>query len=143
MHNLARLVEEHDALADAARTLIALATEECGRPAEAHRELTHFREELDAHLAAEADFMYADEMRKDPTRLDTEIIAFEQEFADLKNNWADYLAQWSLEAITADWAGFASATTMMMHRLLERIEAENAVLYPLALQHGRIRLRAA
>lgn len=143
MHTLARLIDDHETMTNAVEDLMALAAQQDPSPAQAYAQLCDFKAQLHTHLEAEADFIYAEEMRKDPTRLDAEVIAFEREFADLKNNWGAYLAEWSKDAIEADWTGFSSATMLMMRRLLERIEAENAILYPLALQHGRIRLRAA
>jgi len=143
MQTFAQLIDDHEGLAIEAKRLIALVSQQESHAAQAYDQLCKFRNQLDTHLYAEADFIYADEMRKDPSRLETEIIAFEQEFADLKADWGDYLTEWSEDNIASDWAEFAGVTARMMGRLLERIAAENAVLYPLALQHGRIRLRAA
>lgn len=143
MQNLAQLIEDHDTLAWGVKRLTEIASSPEPHAEQAYDQLRIFSDQLDAHLYAEADFIYADEMRKDPSRLDKEIIEFEQEFLDLKNDWHMYLTEWSEENMAVDWMEFSRHTLHMMGRLLERIEKENAVLYPLALQHARIRLRAA
>ncbi len=143
MQILAQLIDDHEALSGATKNLIALVSQEQSCATTAHDQLSAFRDLLHTHLQAEADFIYADELRKDPSRLDNEVTAFEQEFSDLKRDWGRYLVKWSKDNIAADRSKFSDETVRMMGRLLERIEAENAVLYPLALQHGRIRLRAA
>lgn len=143
MQNLAQLIEDHDTLAWGVKRLTEIASSPEPLAEQAYDQLRIFSDQLDAHLYAEADFIYADEMRKDPSRLDKEIIEFEQEFLDLKNDWHIYLTEWSEESMAVDWMEFSRHTLHMMGRLLERIEKENAVLYPLALQYARIRLRAA
>lgn len=143
MQILAQLIDDHEALTGATKNLITLVSQAQSCATTAYKQLCSFRDLLDTHLKAEADFIYADELRKDPSRLNNEVAAFEQAFSDLRNDWGAYLLRWSENTIASDWSKFSDETARMMGRLLERIEAENAVLYPLALQYGRIRLRAA
>jgi hypothetical protein len=142
MQNIGRLIEEHKALGGLIEKLLAVAGSASSDGAEAYDALRAFACQLEAHLAAEATFIYADHMRASHAPLDHAVERFEADFADLKCEWSTYLHEWTEDNICVDRDGFADATAWMMERMLARIEAENAVLYPLALQHGRISLRA-
>lgn len=98
---------------------------------------------LDDHLSREDSFLYDQLLGATDKVFPEAVLAFRRSFADLAADWGDYLTSWDAECIRADWTTFASETIAMMIRLRARIADENALLYPLALQRGHIRLRAA
>lgn len=66
---------------------------------------------------------------------------FERMFQDLRSDWEQYLGDWNSETVAADRATFKHETETMVIRLRERVRAETSLIYPVALQHGAIRLR--
>ena len=96
-----------------------------------------------SHLTREEHFFYEELMAPRDGKFPAAVAEFRSSFASLTEAWSDYLRHWDADGIAADWAGFARQTTAMMNRLRERIADENRLLYPLALQSCRIRLRTA
>lgn len=141
MHDIERLILEHKAMDGLAEYLLALVESSGPRAEEAFSLIRRLSACLDEHLAAEQSFLYANHFAAVPGRLDEEVTAFERTFADLKEEWALYLHEWTPDNISIDWRNFAHATQWIIRRLRERIAQENDILYPLALQKGRIRLR--
>ncbi len=143
MHDIERLIQEHRAMDELAQDLLELMESPEPRAEEAFSLVRRLSACLDEHLAAEQGFLYADHFAAVPGRLDGEVAAFERAFADLKEEWALYLLEWMPENIGVDWRNFSHATGWIIGRLRERIAQEDDILYPLALQQGRIRLRPA
>jgi hypothetical protein len=98
---------------------------------------------LDDHLSREDAFLYGKLIGTQPDRFPGAVSKFHADFAELASAWQDYLKMWDPSAIASDWTEFCRETTIMMGWLRQRIADENALLYPLALQTGRIRLRQA
>lgn len=96
-----------------------------------------------SHLTREEDFFYEELMAPGDGKFPAAVAEFRRSFASLTEAWSDYLGHWDADRIATDWAGFARQTTAIMNRLRERIADENRLLYPLALQSCRIRLRTA
>lgn len=142
MQNLMNLINDHQVLDQMAADIMALSASEPDAAA-GYRMLGAFKARLDDHLADEADFLYEDHMRADPTRMDDEVRRFTRAFEDLTAQWGRYLVEWTEDGMSRDWDGFVRSSQAIMQRMRQRIAQENAVLYPLALQHSRIRLRAA
>lgn len=126
------LLNDHERLATLAERLLGITTGQPD-PAAAHRALTTLAQELESHLVEEADFAYSDALRRSHAWLHHEVIAFEDEFAQLRARWSDYLDMWTEPRMARDWSTFVDATAWMMAELLRRIDRENAVLYPLVL----------
>ena len=57
--------------------------------------------------------------------------------------WRTYVGEWGRDCIVADWEVFREETTVVLVRLHERLRTEASTIYPVALQRGAIRLRAA
>jgi hypothetical protein len=98
---------------------------------------------LGEHLAKEDGFLYEKSIRATEANFTEALDRFESDFANLGEDWKAYLEEWPADAIAHDFDRFAEATVSLMGRLGARIAHENSLLYPLALQGGRIRLRAA
>lgn len=141
MHTIERLIQDHQALDNMALEIIEMVQPVEPRAIEVFNRLRSLSACLDEHLASEQGFLYADHFQAKTARLDEEVAAFERAFEDLKEEWALYLQEWTPDNIAIDWRNFSHATQWIMGRLRERIAQENDILYPLALQCGRIRLR--
>lgn len=142
MQDFATLIVEHDRMDAMAADLIAMVDAQDGHdPAEAYDKVRALALCLDTHLAHEDEYLYAGDAARTPALLDRAVGRLTTDFAALKAEWSTYLREWSEENISIDWPSFARATVWMMEQLRARIAFENAVLYPLALQYGRIRLR--
>lgn len=142
MHTIQRLIQDHQAMDDMARDIMEMVSPSAPpRAIDAFNALRRLSACLDEHLAGEASFLYTDQLRAETSRLETEIAAFERDFEDLKQEWALYLHEWTPDNIAIDWRNYSHATLWIMNRLRARIMQENDILYPLALQQSRIRLR--
>lgn len=98
---------------------------------------------LEDHLSREKGFLYDGLIRDRAKDFTAAVVAFHDSFADLVEDWGEYLRGWDAECIAIDWPMFGEETVTMMERLRARIAEENGLLYPLALRHSCIRLRAA
>jgi hypothetical protein len=56
-------------------------------------------------------------------------------FEALKEDWGQYLYRWDPEHVARDWERFRDESVVMLERLNERVAAETAVLYSLAIHH--------
>lgn len=61
--------------------------------------------------------------------------------AQMNRDWPAYLDRWDIRRIEYAWPAFASETRRILTKGLERLKLENAIIYPLALDHGTIRIR--
>ncbi|MBV9840528.1 MAG: hemerythrin domain-containing protein [Sphingomonadaceae bacterium] len=68
--------------------------------------------------------------------------SFADEYRGLEQDLEIYLSDWTAECIAADWETFGAETTAILTRMRHRVARESAVVYPLALQRGAVRLRA-
>jgi hypothetical protein len=87
--------------------------------------------------------LYTDASRLEKTPLEKQVGSFDPILADVKAEWMIYAAEWNEENIGIDWQTFGRDTLQIVTLLRERISERNEVLYPLALQENRIRLRSA
>jgi hypothetical protein len=142
MQDLQTLIAEHDHMDDLAEQLIAIATDREDVTGALCLRAT-LSISLEDHLSREDSFLYDQLLGATDKVFPAAVLDFRRSFADLAADWGDYLSTWDAECIRADWASFAAETIAIMHRLRARIADENALLYPLALQKGHIRLRAA
>jgi Hemerythrin HHE cation binding domain len=138
MQDIVTLFDDHDRLDGLAVQLAEIVKATAADSTGAFLLLCELSADLAAHLADEDAAIFAQSLERP-----ADVVRFECEFADLTGAWALYLREWSMENIVADWSGFATETAWMMQRLRARIAQENALLYPLALQRGTIRLKAA
>ncbi len=142
MQNLCSLLDDHEAIEAVADQLIQCARPDGGGAEECHLLLCSFKSQLIAHRAAEASFLRSGPNNGLPDAFERELRALKEEFSELSNSWNSYLERWTLEAIAATPRAFAQETTDMMTAFKLRIERENRITYPLALETGRIRLHA-
>jgi hypothetical protein len=141
--DLERLIKEHETLARLTDSLIeSLSASPLDIPG-----IVHLRNELAValheHLAKEDAFLYQKSLRASETDFQEAICKFESDFAALSADWSAYLGEWPADVIAADFDTFSEITENLLIRLKARIAHENALLYPLALQQGRILLRAS
>lgn len=84
-----------------------------------------------AHLAKEDKLLYP-QLRQDDRPAAGAIAArFSREMGDLARAFTDYVEDWPVKRAQADWSGFATATRGILHALRNRIQREEAELYPL------------
>jgi len=142
MQDLQTLIAEHDHMDELAQRLVEIAGDrEDVAGALCLRATLSIA--LEDHLSREDSFLYDQLLGATDSVYPEAVLNFRRSFADLAADWGDYLTSWDAECIRADWEGFAAETDAIMVRLRARIAEENGLLYPLALQKGHIRLRAA
>lgn len=142
VQDLCSLLDDHDAIEAVADQLIHGARPGGGSAEACHLLLCKFKCQLIAHRAAEAGFL---ESRPDDRLTDafeTELRALREEFSELAASWNSYLGRWTPSAIAADRTAFSQETTDLMTAFKLRIARENSIIYPLALETGRIALCA-
>lgn len=137
MHQIASLIEDHDLMEALADRLIAMARPGQGEAALCHALLTDLAQRHASHQAVEMEFLRVDRCRP-ASPFDREVALFEAQFSTLDESWSDYLKRWSVKAIGSDRLAFCSETMDMMTALKLRFACENELLYPLALEAGRI-----
>jgi iron-sulfur cluster repair protein YtfE (RIC family) len=141
--NYQRLMDEHDRIDAALATLYALSRSARPDLPAVIIGLSDLAGELDRHLAHEDSFIYPRMISGASGGASDVALAFIDDFARLRADWALYLREWTTDAIAADWTGFREETQSMMARLADRVKAENTLLYAAALQASAIQLRDA
>jgi len=141
-HDLDRLIKEHEDICRLAERLIA-AAEASPRDLDDILMLrTELAVVLHAHLSKEDSFLYEKSMRENGTDFVAALDKFETDYAALTGDWQLYLEEWTADVIAEDIDHFCATTVEIIARLQARVAHENGLLYPLALQQGRIKLRA-
>lgn len=143
MQDLLTLLDDHDAIEAVADQLIQCARPGGGSPADCYLLLCRFKGQLIAHRATEASFLDDGRQDRRPDAFEAELRALRDEFSELSNSWNSYLGRWTESAIMDDRAAFGQETMDMMTAFKLRIERENSITYPLALETGRIALHAS
>lgn len=136
-----RLMHEHGLIEVAMKKLQGLVA---GTPADVSAvviALADLSQELGSHLAHEDSFIYPRMIQGSNPLMRDAANAFAAEFASLRVDWSVYLLEWSAECIAADWGNFAHQTDAMLDRLQRRVDAENNILYTVALRESAVTLR--
>jgi hypothetical protein len=141
MYDLVSLMEQHDRLDALADQLVAQARNHGSPAADCAAVLTEMEAILSTHLSAEAEFLYDKARADNDNEFAATLADFEQDFSLLDEHWHQFVRDWTVEWIEANRAGFQSQASDIMTALKLRIARENAVLYPMALEQGRIALR--
>ncbi|MBO9574187.1 MAG: hemerythrin domain-containing protein [Sphingobium sp.] len=141
MYDLMTLMEQHDRLDALADQLVARARDHGSPAAECAAVLAEMEAILATHLVAEAEFLYDRARADNDNDFAATLADFEQDFSLLDEHWHQFVRDWTVERIAADRASFQSQASDILTALKLRIARENAVLYPMALEKGRIALR--
>lgn len=134
----ARLVGDHDRIAQQCAALVALARR-ADRPAEAA-----------AVLLLEIAVCVADHLGIEDQVIDLTVTAvstgvspadaatMSEALEVLKADWTDFVVRWTPAAVLGHWSSFAGEAEIMMSRLSEQVRHENELLYAEALRRGII-----
>jgi len=78
-------------------------------------------------------------------RLEEKLRHLQQADIKLLRTSSKHVADWSVDSVLADWAGYCRASERMRRAMLEAIDQEKRLLYPIlsALLRGGERLRQA
>jgi hypothetical protein len=71
------------------------------------------------------------------------IAAFIESRDMLCQLWNDHISEWSVEVVSSDWDCFASEAGSLLRRIRKHAERAAALICPIAVRSGTIRLRAA
>lgn len=93
--------------------------------------LSNLAGKVNFHLAMEDKALYPRLMQQD-TQASKLANRFQKEMGGLAGVFLAYNSKWTLAAIKADAAGFATETRKVFGALAHRIDRENKDLYPLA-----------
>lgn len=93
--------------------------------------LSNLAGKVNFHLAMEDKALYPRLMQQD-TQTSKLASRFQKEMGGLAGVFLEYNGKWTLSAIKADAAGFATETRKVFGALAHRIDRENKDLYPLA-----------
>ena len=143
MRSIDMLIQEHAAMDAVAADLLAITAQPEPNVARAYDALHSLGRCIDNDFAIQDSFLYTDASRLEKTPLEKQVGSFDPILADVKAEWMIYAAEWNEENIGIDWQTFGRDTLQIVTLLRERISERNEVLYPLALQENRIRLRSA
>ena len=95
------------------------------------KQLSNLAGKVNFHLAMEDKALYPRLMQQD-AEANKMALRFQKEMGGLAGVFVEYTNKWPLAAIKSDPAGFANETRKVFGALAQRIERENAQLYPLA-----------
>jgi len=101
---------------------------------ELRNQLSALAGKLTVHLAMEDKALYPRLVQLDVENSRSVAKAFQKEMGGLAEGFAEYNQKWQINAIAADWAGFARETQTLFGTIGRRIARENSELYPLADQ---------
>lgn len=141
MLSFEQLIEEHDAIAIAARALERVLAPVKPNVIGALAARARMCALLTEHLAHEDAQVYPRLMAVSHESTADIARRFAAQYKSMVADWSYYNEQWTGDAIGADWRGFRRATSAMIAVLRKRMEAENAVLYPTALAATALTLR--
>jgi hemerythrin-like domain-containing protein len=136
-----QLLDEHMAIAAAAKALERVLASAKPNVIGALAARARMCALLDEHLAHEDAHVYPRLMTVSHESTADIARRFAVQYQSMVADWAHYLAEWTGDAIGADWRGFRRATAAMISVLRRRMEDENAVLYPTALAATALTLR--
>ena len=140
-YDLLSLMEQHDRLDTLADQLISMARTHEAPAADCAALLEEMSAIMVVHLKAEEELLYSEAPGADDQGLATTLADFEQDFSVLDEHWRQFVEHWTVKRIDTDRLHFRSQTSDMMTALKLRIARENTILYPIALEKGRISLR--
>jgi len=138
MYDIARLIDDHDVLDKLADRLIAAARPGQADPLACRALMMRLAERLATHLRQEADFLLHDAPGAIRSVFGQELANFADDFAELTQGWDIYLDRWMPDEIAEHRAAFAGETADLLTALKLRIAREAQLLYPLALESGRM-----
>lgn len=113
------------------------------QPAETRQALEALCGELLPHLKLEDEQIYPLLVAYPDTGTGLTARETVNAFSDLAEQVQQLNDRWTVDRITTDFQDFAHEANAMLTHLTGRVQAENQVLYPMALRTGLIRLRAA
>lgn len=138
MHDIASLIDDHDAMDELADRLIAAARQGQADPVACRALMMALADRLARHLKREAEFLLHDMPAPVRSVLGREITRFDDDFAELTEGWDLYLDRWMPDQIAEHRAAFAGETADLLTALKQRIAREGQLLYPIALEAGRL-----
>ncbi len=138
MHDIASLIDDHDAMDALADRLIAAARPGKADPLACRALMMALAERLAAHLNLEPDCLLPDMPGSIRSVLGQAITRFDDDFAELTEGWDIYLDRWMPDQIAEHRAAYAGETADLLTALKLRIAHEGQLLYPLAVEAGRI-----
>lgn len=138
--NLEQLKIEHDMIDQHASDLIVMAGGGSRGHAAASASLAYLADLVASHLEKENVLVYAT-VAKVRGRSAEQAWAVVTDLNALQADWQVYLAEWTADRVASRWAEFQRDTTAILSRLRARVREETQWLYPLALEHGVLRLR--
>ena len=94
-------------------------------------ELSRLAGKLTVHLSMEDQGMYPRLKEHADAELKSTAATFAQEMGGISQAFSAYSTKWTGSAIRADMQGFAAETRTVVDVLLQRIQRENTVLYPM------------
>lgn len=142
MSSFELLINEHEMLMRAASDVDRALLKGAGESAGAMAALERLSILLDDHLAREDEELYPKLMLCADTKTAQMAEDFAAEFSELRLAWKQYLERWLPGPDAAHWIAFCGATRAILAKLTKRIQQENDLLYPAALEASVITLRA-
>lgn len=138
--DLEQLKIEHDMIDRQAADLLDMAAGSPSVHDAASARLARLATLVASHLKKENALVYAT-VAKVRGRSAAQVWAIITEYDALKADWEAYLAEWSALQVANAWAEFQHDTAAILTRLRARVQEETQWLYPLALEHGVLRMR--
>jgi hemerythrin-like domain-containing protein len=125
-----QLVSEHDRIEELVDSILRMATDDQSESRRISTALSELAQVVAEHLEHEDALLYATAGE----RLGEQLEA-------LKQDWLDYLSEWTHDCIAVDGETFSLETANILTRLKARVRLESELLYASALQKGQISLR--
>ena len=138
-----RLIAEHDAIDALAAALGTMLDRPTAEPEAVVALLSELAMAIEEHRRNAHRIVYQRLLDGSNAAAAVTVAHFAEQFGVLEVEWHAYLGDWGADCIAADWEQFGVETRAALDHLLRRLRNEAAVIYPIALQRGAIRLRAA
>lgn len=134
--NWARLIGDHDRIAEQCAILAALSRKTSAESGLASRKLIELAVTVADHLGVEDEVIDRTVVAMEAHCSPDTIAMMEEDLDILRSDWKAFIGRWLPVIQPSDWTLFGIQAESMMNRLSEQVKLETELLYDNALQDG-------
>lgn len=137
--NWARLIDDHDRIADQCAVLAELARQSSAQADVASRKLIELAVTVADHLGVEDEVIDLTAAAMEARYPIDTIATMEEDLDILRSDWKVFIARWLPAIARTDWQTFGVDAESMLNRLSRQVKLETELLYDHALEDGVLR----
>ncbi|WP_353441864.1 hemerythrin domain-containing protein [Sphingomonas faeni] len=137
--NWARLIHDHERIADQCAVLVALSQKSRSESGLASRKLIELAVTVADHLGVEDEVIDRTVVAMEAHCSADAIAMMEEDLDILRSDWKAFIGRWLPTISPKDWAAFGVQAESMLDRLSHQVKLETELLYDHALRDGVVR----